>query len=190
MSVATEADLFVRGTETLVASWEEYARGAHGASVQRSPGVAVAVFPNEPERGVYNNALLERELAPAERRNAIASIETAYAKASVTSFACWVHESDEGMCRELEQRGYRLDTTTRAMGMTLDEIRPPRPEVELGPPDWAEYLRLVGVPPNFLARADPSFVPHPHRAPRRRKRRSCDGVRLRGRLRHLQRRDP
>ena len=54
-------------SETLVASWEAYARGSHGAAVIRSPGVATAVFPNEPERGVYNNALLERGLGPRAR---------------------------------------------------------------------------------------------------------------------------
>jgi hypothetical protein len=57
----TDTDLYLRGTETLLASWEEYARGATGAAVQRHRGVAAAVFPNEPERGVYNNALLERD---------------------------------------------------------------------------------------------------------------------------------
>ena len=52
----TDADLYRRGTATLIASWEAYARGATGAAVRRSPGVAAAVFPNEPERAVYNNA--------------------------------------------------------------------------------------------------------------------------------------
>jgi GNAT superfamily N-acetyltransferase len=42
------------------------------------------------------------------------------------------------------------------MGMTLDDIRLPRPELDLGPPDWAEYLRLLGVPRDFLSRADPA----------------------------------
>ena len=46
-------DLYRRGCETLLASWEEYARGATGAAVQSLPGVAAAVFPNEPERAVY-----------------------------------------------------------------------------------------------------------------------------------------
>ncbi len=67
MSVHTDAELFRRGADTAVASWEEYARGAVGAFVQRFPGVAVAVFPNEPERAVYNNALLTRDLMAAER---------------------------------------------------------------------------------------------------------------------------
>jgi hypothetical protein len=50
MTVLTDADLYRRGAETLVASWEEYARGATGAAVRRAPGVAVAVFPHETSR--------------------------------------------------------------------------------------------------------------------------------------------
>ena len=73
MTVRTDADLFRRGTETLVASWEEYSRGAVGAFVQRLSGVAIAVFPNEPERAVYNNALLVRDLPIAERADAVAA---------------------------------------------------------------------------------------------------------------------
>jgi len=57
-----DVDLYPRGFETQVASWEANARSSNGASVVRSPGVAVAVFPNEPERTVYNNALLARGL--------------------------------------------------------------------------------------------------------------------------------
>ena len=60
-----DTKLYQRGIETLVASWEANARGASGAAVLRSPGVAVAVFPNEPERAVYNNALLARDLGTA-----------------------------------------------------------------------------------------------------------------------------
>jgi ribosomal protein S18 acetylase RimI-like enzyme len=154
MTVLTDADLYLRGTETLLASWEEYARGATGAAVQRSPRVAAAVFPNEPERAVYNNALLERDLAAAERADALDAMEAAYAAAGVTRFAAWLHESDEAMRADLERRGYTLDVSTRAMGIALDDIRLPRPEIELGPPDWFEYLRIVGVPPSFLTGAD------------------------------------
>jgi hypothetical protein len=35
---------------------------ARGAAVQRYAGVATAVFPNEPDGTVYNNAVLERDL--------------------------------------------------------------------------------------------------------------------------------
>jgi hypothetical protein len=110
--VLTDADLYLRGTETLLASWEEYARGATGAAVQRFPGVATAVSPNEPERAVYNNAPLERDLAAAERAHALDAMEAAYAAAGVTRFAAWVHESDQAMRTDLERRGYTLDGST------------------------------------------------------------------------------
>jgi hypothetical protein len=49
----TDTELYRRGVDTLLGSWEEYARGAADAELRRLPGVAVAVFPNEPERSVY-----------------------------------------------------------------------------------------------------------------------------------------
>ena len=117
----TDADLYRRGTETLLAAWEDYARGAIGAVVRRFPGVAVAVFPNEPERAVYNNALLDARLTIRERADALDAMEAAYATAGVDRFAAWVHESDGQMRLDLERRGYTLDTTTRAMATSLDD---------------------------------------------------------------------
>src|SRR5262249_14325154 len=93
----SDADLYGRGSDTLVASWEEYARMARGAVVHRLPGVATAVFTSGPERAVYNNALLERDLAPGDRVEALDAMESVYAAASVGRFAAWVHESDEAM---------------------------------------------------------------------------------------------
>jgi ribosomal protein S18 acetylase RimI-like enzyme len=143
----TDAELYGRGARTLLASWEEYARGAVAARVVRAPGVAAAVFPEGPERAVYNNALLGLGAA-------IDAMEEIYAEAGVDRFAAWVHESDATLRRDLERRGYSVDETTRAMGMGLGDVRLPRPEIDLGPPDWFEYLRIVGVPPAFLAGAD------------------------------------
>ena len=154
MSRFTDAELYRRGRDTLLASWEAYACGAVGAAVKRLPGVTVAVFPDEPERAVYNNALLQRDLGPGERSDALDAMETAYAAAGLTRFAAWVHESDQAMRGELERRGYALDTTTRAMGMALDDIRLPRPEIPLGTAGWREYLKMEGLPPDFLAAAD------------------------------------
>jgi ribosomal protein S18 acetylase RimI-like enzyme len=154
--MVADGEMYRRGSETLLASWEAYARGATGAAVRRSPGVAAAIFPHEPERSVYNNALLEHGLAPAERAEALDAMESAYVAAGVGRFAAWVHESDVAMRSELERRGYTIDTSTRAMGIALDDLRAPRPQVELGAPDWFEYLRIVGVPGNFLAGADPA----------------------------------
>src|SRR5215471_10195958 len=128
----TDGELYLRGSDTLLASWEAYACGAVSAAVKRFPGVAAAVFPEGPERAVYNNALLERDLGPGERAEALDAMESAYAAAGLTRFAAWVHESDRAMRGELERRGYTLDTTTRAMGMALDETRLARPAIELG----------------------------------------------------------
>ena len=154
MSSPTDAELYLRGSDTLLASWEEYARGADGAALHRLPGVAAAVFPAEPERALYNNALLDRDLGADERSAALDAMEAVYAAAEVTRFAAWVHESDEPMRDELERRGYTLDTTTRAMGMALDEIRLPRPEIPLRPARWLEYLTMEGLPLDFLSTAD------------------------------------
>jgi ribosomal protein S18 acetylase RimI-like enzyme len=156
LGTLTDAELRRRGSETLVASWEEYARGARGAAVLRRDGAAIAVFPDGPERDVYNNALLEPYLAAREVADAVDAIEGAYTDAGVGRFAAWVHESDAAARSELGRRGYPVVEVTRAMGMALDDIRLPLPDVELGPPDWSEYLRIVGVPTDFLAGADRS----------------------------------
>jgi ribosomal protein S18 acetylase RimI-like enzyme len=135
--------LYQRGVETLLASWEAYAEGSAGAALHRLDGVSAAVFPAEPERGIYNNALLF-EL------DAVAAMESLYARAGVERFAAWVHESDSALAHELERRGYVLDTTTRAMGMSLADLVAPRPELDLADGDWAEYLRLFDLSPELL----------------------------------------
>jgi len=150
----TDAELYDLGAETLLASWQLYARGASGASLHRFAGVAIAVFPDEPERGVYNNALLERDLSAVERGDAIAAMQGVYEQAGVTRFAAWVHESDAAMRSDLEGRGYTVDEITRAMGMPLDDLSPRRPELELGPTDFVEHMRIAGLPPGFLCGID------------------------------------
>lgn len=154
MTRPTDAELYRRGSETLLASWEAYARGAVGAAVKRLPGVAVALFPDGAERDVYNNALLERDLGPGDRAEAVDAMQAVYAAAGVTRFAAWVHESDQAMHGELERRGYTVDTTTRAMGMALGDIAVPRPQIPLGPATWSEYVAFGDLPPGFLAGAD------------------------------------
>jgi ribosomal protein S18 acetylase RimI-like enzyme len=58
------------------------------------------------------------------------------------------------MRSELERRGYTLDEVTRAMGMALDDIRAPRPGLQLGPADWSEHLRIAEVHPGLLSGLD------------------------------------
>jgi GNAT superfamily N-acetyltransferase len=149
-------DLYERGTATLVASWAAFARGAPGAVVTRAPGLAVAVFPAGPERDVFNNALLDRGLPAAGRAAAVRAMAAAYADAGVERFAAWVHESDGPLRADLAARGYRVQESTLAMGLPLNRVPVPRPEVELAGPDWAEHLRVLEVPPGLLAGADPA----------------------------------
>ena len=154
----TDRDLYDRGVATLLTSWEVYARSSPGAAVIRLPGAAAAVFPGEPERRVYNNAVLDREMGSADRARAVAAAEDAYEAAEVNRFAVWAHESDTAMRTDLEQRGYVIDQSTRAMAMSLDAIRVPRPEIELGPADWDEHRRTLGLPSGLLDGIDRSAV--------------------------------
>jgi GNAT superfamily N-acetyltransferase len=154
----TRHHLYVRGAATVLASWEEYARGSAGAALQRLPGVSAAVFPSDPERAVYNNAVFDRDLGPAERAAAVDAMEAAYSSAGVDRYAAWVHESDGGMRAELNSRGFTVVESTRAMGMALDGISFELADVELGPLDWPaylEYLETLGVPAGLLSGADP-----------------------------------
>jgi GNAT superfamily N-acetyltransferase len=155
----TDDDLYRRGAATLVASWEEYARGSPGAAVVRTDGVSTAVFPNEPERSFYNNAVLDRGLGPIERTAAIDAMDAAYRSQGVDHYAAWVHESDTALRTELDRRGYVVDESTRVMGMPLDDLPGRLPDVEIGPLGWATYLEhltAAGAPAGLLSGADPS----------------------------------
>src|SRR3954470_22759290 len=58
-TVMTHADLYERGMRTAAVCWAAFARSTSGAEVHRLPHVSVAVFPDEPERSIYNNSILE-----------------------------------------------------------------------------------------------------------------------------------
>ena len=146
----TDADLYARGIRTLLAAWELFAGGSQDASVFRFEGGSAAIFPHEPERQVYNNAIPTRDLPPDTREAAIAAIVGKYAAAGVDKYAVWVHESDRGMRAHLERRGYAVSETTRAMGIELDGIRIPRPKIDLGPADLHLHRLLLGLPPCLL----------------------------------------
>jgi GNAT superfamily N-acetyltransferase len=151
-------DLYARGMATLVASWEAYNTGSDGAAVASSRGVATAVFPADPGRSVYNNALLDRDLDAADRAAALDAMEAVYASAGVRRFAAWVHESDEAMRSVFAARGYTVQETTRAMGIELRGVRVPVAELDIAAPDWSayvSYLERFGVPEGLLAGVDP-----------------------------------
>ena len=92
------------------------------------------------------------------------------------------------MRAELSGRGYTIEESTLAMGMSLDDISLALPEVELGPLDWPEYLEYLGssaCPPACSA-APTRARSTPSRRGRRRERRDRNRLRPRRRLRHVQ----
>lgn len=147
-------ELYRRGRDTLVASWSAYASGVPGARMLHAPGVAAAIFARGPERGVYNNAVVHRDLPAQGRAAAIEALEATYGAAGVERFAVWVHETDAAMRADLDRRRYVIDTCTRAMGMDLDGLALPRPDLELAAPAWSDYLRAFDMPCGLLADAD------------------------------------
>jgi len=153
----SNTELYDRGIRTLIASWEAFAAGSAGAGVRRMPGATAAIFPNEPERSVFNNAVLNGD-APAA--SAIDAMKAAYAGAGVTHYAAWVHERDRELRAALEQRGFILADSTRAMGMSLLDLNLPRPDIDLGSLTWSEYAPRFGLPDGLLSNADHSQL-HP-----------------------------
>ena len=139
-----------------VGSWQHFAGQATGSRLVRPPGVAIAIFPSEPERSVYNNALFERGLVSTERVEAVEATEDAYRQAGIASFAAWVHEGDSALRWNLPRRGYTVAESTRAMGMTLDGIIPERPPIEVVQADWSEHLRVGELPARLLGGGDNS----------------------------------
>ncbi len=152
----TPFELFDRGAATLVASWTEYARGAVGASVVRVPGADLAIFTQQPESLVYNNALLDLGLDDDARATVIGTMEEGYADAHVDRYAAWVHEGDSAMRADLDARRYVVTESTRAMGISLELFEAPRPELDLIHAAWPDYVALLGLDEDFQAYANPA----------------------------------
>jgi hypothetical protein len=50
MTFTTDDDLYIRGAATLLASWEEYARGSAGAALKRVNGVSAQPSARRPSK--------------------------------------------------------------------------------------------------------------------------------------------
>ena len=98
-------------------------------------------------------------------------MERAYTSAGVDRYAVWAHESDQGMQAELAARGYKIDISTRAMGMSLDNLPVAVPDAGIERlEDWDEYLEYlwsVGAPGRTAERGRPKRLPRPRGADRR-----------------------
>ena len=122
MSVLTEAELSDRGTATLVASWQEYAGEAVGATLRRLPASRAGRLRMGPSAPSTTTPSSTANLTVAEWATAIEAMEDAYASAGITRYAAWVREHDEAMRDDLMRRGYTLSDSSLAMGMALDDI--------------------------------------------------------------------
>ena len=150
----SDATLYDRMVATMLAAWSRYAEVSAGASVERVDHASVALFPTLPERTFYNNAVLDRGLDDARAAAAVAATISLYADAGIDHYAIWAHESEAASIAALTRPGFHVDTTTRAMAMSLDALDETRREIEIAPPDWDEYLRIIEVPAGLLAGLD------------------------------------
>jgi ribosomal protein S18 acetylase RimI-like enzyme len=157
MSAPTVAPgLYERQARSLVASWAGYATASDGAAVYTDAGADIGVFPSEPERSFYNNALMSRGRDVEANASALDAIEARYARARIDSYAVWIHESDAAAIGVAERRCYRVNEWTRAMAMSLDDLAVDRPVVDLGDPDWGESLRIMRAPDGLLRNMEPN----------------------------------
>jgi GNAT superfamily N-acetyltransferase len=112
--------LFERSVATLVRSWAYLASGSPGAEVIEAEGAAIAAFVHSPDRDFLNNAVLHG--GPVGLDGTLDLVERTYAERGVDRYAVWVHEREGQVGREVEGRGYVLDTSTRAMAMELADL--------------------------------------------------------------------
>jgi GNAT superfamily N-acetyltransferase len=135
-----------RATATLAASWARFADGTPGARLVRTASVAAAVFPDGPERTIFNNAVLLDHDADAVAAGA--EVEARYADAGVDAFAFWVHETAGAATRALVAAGWRRAESTLVMTLDLEALRAPDgPELDLDPaPSAARCFAVNGLP--------------------------------------------
>jgi GNAT superfamily N-acetyltransferase len=150
----TDEALYGRGISTAVECWSRFARSVDGAAVHRRRHVDVAVFSQGPEKAIYNNAVLARGMGAAERDEAVGAMEDIYATAGVAGYAAWVHEGEIDTREELARRGYRVATSTRAMGMQRQGFRDFPSALEIAAAGWPEHKRIIDVDPTLLGAAD------------------------------------
>ncbi|HEY8582590.1 MAG TPA: GNAT family N-acetyltransferase [Capillimicrobium sp.] len=132
--------LRARMEASLVASWAALAAVAPGA---RMVGRA-AVFPAEPHRSIYNNALA----GPGGRD--VGAAVRAYREAGIERFAVWVAEGDGAAAAAVARHGLALDESTRGMALDLRDLRVERGRYEPGPADAATVLAINGVAPGLM----------------------------------------
>ena len=97
MSAQLDANLYARGTATLIASWEEYAKGAADAFVQGGwPASLPPSSRTSPSAASTTTRFSSSTYQRKSGRDAVNAMEAASANAGVDRFAAWVHERRPG----------------------------------------------------------------------------------------------
>lgn len=149
MSRHTDDELRARSAVTLVESWRCLAAGSPGARIVEQDEIAVAVFVREPDRRIYNNAVMA--IGAHDPGAALRAAAATYAEADVEQYAVWVHASDEAAARVVRAAGYEHDTSTLVMGMDVDDMTDVDTSwLTLSAPDYHEFLRINKLPAGLL----------------------------------------
>lgn len=142
--------------------WRSIAEGS-GGSVWAEDDALAAIFPDVPERSVFNSVFYEdgeRLLGSLDR------IAAAYDEAGVRAWTVWVPEADERTAAGLAEAGHVLDAKPRAMGMEISKLREPKPDETIefrDELDMGEVARLneiaYGWPPGDFGAVAEARVP-------------------------------
>lgn len=143
--------------------WRLIAEGSSGSTWENGE-VLAAIFPQAPDRSVFNSVFYE----DGERLIAsLGRIAAAYAEAGVRAWTVWVPEADRDTAAALERAGHVFDAEPRAMAMELTELRTPDPDpsIEIREDlDMREVARLneiaYGWPPGEFGAVAEAEIPH------------------------------
>jgi GNAT superfamily N-acetyltransferase len=141
--------------------WVLYVEAAAGSGLFTEDDIQASIMPASPNRSFFNSVFYSD---PDHLVDALPRIAKSYDDAGVNAWTVWVPETDETAKAGLEAAGHVLDATPRAMGLDLDELRPPDPdpELEIRPEMDMEQIRRINEVAYGYAPGDfPSMEPLP-----------------------------
>ena len=111
------------------------------------------MFPHEPERGVYNNAVVRRGLGRTARADALARTGCVCRRGRRSLCGVGPRSGPCSTMRPGPARVYAGYDNPRA-GAVAQDIRLPQPELAVKPLDWSDYVRVFESPPGLLTEGD------------------------------------
>jgi GNAT superfamily N-acetyltransferase len=96
-----------------------------GAEVIEREGVLAAIFPEAPDRSIFNSVFYEDGEALIGMLDELAG---AYEQAGVRAWTVWVPEDDPAIAEALVAAGHHDDAQPRDMGMEISDLHRPEPD--------------------------------------------------------------